>query len=355
MSYLMVAAGLILLLLGGDVLVRGAVTLAQRLSVPPLVIGLTVVAFGTSSPELVVSVEAVLGGVPEIAIGNVVGSNIANVLLVLGLPAMVFPIACGVDSVRRDGSIMLAVSIGFVALCYTGVLTAWQGLLMVAMLCAYLIWSYILARNEGDATADSIVDEIEGIATRPHTLKISLCFIVGGLVGLVLGSSLLVHGAVQIARAAGIAEATIGLTLVALGTSMPELATSLVAAIRRHGDVAVGNVIGSNLFNILGIMGIAALIKPIPVPDQFLQFDLWVMLASAALLVPFIYRGSAIGRTFGAVLALSYAVYTWSLFSGHSAVASQATSASLQLPADPARSALPSPWQQLANTSLTLK
>lgn len=324
MSYFMVAGGLIFLLLGGDILVRGAVTLAQRLSVPPLVIGLTVVAFGTSAPELMVSVEAVLNGVPEIAIGNVVGSNIANVLLVLGVPALIYPITCGVDSVRRDGSIMLAVTVGFVALCYTEVLMAWQGLIMVALLCAYLIWSYMLARNEGDSTADSIVDEIEGIATRPHSVPISLGFIVGGLIGLVGGSNLLVHGAVDIARAAGIDEATIGLTLIALGTSMPELATSLVAAIRRHGDVAVGNVIGSNLFNLLGIMGIAALVKPIPVPEQFLVFDLWVMLAAAVLLIPFIYRGSEIGRTFGAVLALSYAIYVWSLFSGMSAISSHA-------------------------------
>ena len=234
MSYLMVAGGLILLLLGGDVLVRGAVTLAQRLSVPPLVIGLTVVAFGTSSPELVVSVEAVLNGVPEIAIGNVVGSNIANVLLVLGVPALVYPIVCSVDSVRRDGSIMLAVTVGFIALCYTRELTSWQGLIMVGMLCIYLVWSYVQARNEGDDTADSIVDEIEGMATRPHNLSISVAFILGGLVGLVVGSNLLVGGAVDIARAAGVSEAPIGLTVVALGTSMPELATSLVAAIRRH-------------------------------------------------------------------------------------------------------------------------
>lgn len=332
MSYFMVAGGLILLLLGGDVLVRGAVTLAQRLSVPPLVIGLTVVAFGTSAPELMVSVEAVLNGVPELAIGNVVGSNIANVLLVLGVPALIYPIACGVDSVRRDGSIMLAVSTGFVALCYTQVLMAWQGLIMVAMLCTYLIWSYMLARSEGDSTADSIVDEIEGIATRPHSVPISLGFILGGLIGLVAGSNLLVNGAVDIARAAGIDEATIGLTLIALGTSMPELATSLVAAIRRHGDVAVGNVIGSNLFNILGIMGIAALIEPIPVPQEFLSYDLWVMLGAAVLLAPFIYRGSEIGRTFGAVLTLSYAVYVWSLFNGVSAVSSQTTATVLPAP-----------------------
>lgn len=338
MSYLLVAVGLTLLLFGGDILVRGAVTLAQRLSVPPLVIGLTVVAFGTSAPELVVSVEAVLDGVPEIAIGNVVGSNIANVLLVLGVPAVIYPITCGVDSVRRDGSILLAVTTGFVALCHTQILTYWQGLIMVAMLCTYLIWSYFLARNEGDSTADSIVDEIEGIATRPHSLPISFGFILGGLIGLVVGSSMLVNGAVDIARAAGIDEATIGLTLIALGTSMPELATSLVAAIRRHGDVAVGNVIGSNLFNILGIMGIAAMVGPIPVPDAFLEFDLWVMLAAAILLAPFIYRGSEIGRFLGAVLAIGYGVYMLSLFSGVSAVSQQRTAAAWSITDTPAAS-----------------
>ncbi|MDP6564967.1 MAG: calcium/sodium antiporter [Alphaproteobacteria bacterium] len=331
MTYLMVAAGLIILLVGGDVLVRGAVTLARRLEVPPLVIGLTVVAFGTSSPELVVSVGAVLRGVPEIAIGNVVGSNIANILLVLGLPALVYPIACDAGAVRRDGTIMLAISAAFVALCWTGRLVDWQGAIMASLLCGYLTWSYFAARDESDATAETIVDEIEGIAARPHSIWLSLAFILAGLAGLVYGSDLLVRGGVDLARAAGVPEATIGLTLIALGTSLPELATSLVAAIRRHGDVAIGNVIGSNLFNILGIMGITAMVRPVPVPEQFLTYDLLVMLLASLLVAPFVLRGSSISRAYGGFLALAYATYVYSLFHGMSAMSNSGlTQAALQ-------------------------
>lgn len=323
MMYLMVAGGLVILLVGGDVLVRGAVALAQRLGVPPLVIGLTVVAFGTSSPELVVCVKSAIAGVPEIAIGNVVGSNIANILLVLGLPAVIFPIACNAESVRRDSAIMVAVSVLFVALCWTGVIQFWQGAIMLALLIGFLVRSYLSSRN-GDQTVDAIVDEIEGIAVQPHSMFVSSVLVIVGLVGLVAGSSLLVDGATGLARAAGIPEEVIGLTLVAIGTSLPELATSVVAAIRRHGDVAVGNVVGSNLFNMLGIMGVTAMVRPIPVPDQFLTFDLWLMLASSVVLLLFVLRGASITRTAGGILAVGYAVYLWALFHGVSAMADHA-------------------------------
>lgn len=324
MMYLMVAGGLVILLVGGDVLVRGAVALAQRLGVPPLVIGLTVVAFGTSSPELVVCVKSAIAGVPEIAIGNVVGSNIANILLVLGVPAVIFPIACNAESVRRDSAIMVAVSTLFVALCWTGLIQFWQGAIMLALLIGFLVRSYLSSRN-GDQTVEAIVDEIEGIAVRPHSMFVSSVLVVVGLVGLVAGSSLLVDGATGLARAAGIPEEVIGLTLVAIGTSLPELATSVVAAIRRHGDVAVGNVVGSNLFNILGIMGVTAMVRPIPVPDQFLSFDLWLMLASSVVLLLFVLRGASINRMAGTILAAGYAIYLWALFHGVSAMADHAS------------------------------
>lgn len=324
MMYLMVAGGLVILLVGGDVLVRGAVALAQRLGVPPLVIGLTVVAFGTSSPELVVCVKSAIAGVPEIAIGNVVGSNIANILLVLGVPAVIFPIACNAESVRRDSAIMVGVSTLFVALCWTGLIQFWQGAIMLALLIGFLVRSYLSSRN-GDQTVEAIVDEIEGIAVRPHSMFVSSVLVLVGLVGLVAGSSLLVDGATGLARAAGIPEEVIGLTLVAIGTSLPELATSVVAAIRRHGDVAVGNVVGSNLFNILGIMGVTAMVRPIPVPDQFLSFDLWLMLASSVVLLLFVLRGASINRVAGSVLAVGYAIYLWALFHGVSAMADHAS------------------------------
>ncbi len=316
MTYLMVAGGLVLLLIGGDVLVRGAVTLAQRLTVPPLVIGLTVVAFGTSSPELVVSLDAVLSGVPEIAIGNVVGSNIANILLVLGVPAIIFPIACDVEAIRRDGAIMFAVTVGFIVLCWTGQLLNWQGAIMTSLLCGYLTWSYFSSRENNEATAEAIVDEIEGIAARPHSIWLSLTFIVAGIASLIYGSDLLIRGATALAVAAGVSETTIALSLIALGTSLPELATSLVAAIRRHGDVAIGNVIGSNLFNILGIMGITSMVSEIPIPDQIISYDLWIMLSAAILVTPFVLRGRPISRRYGAFLTLVYVVYVLSLYYG---------------------------------------
>lgn len=312
----MVAGGLVLLLIGGDALVRGAVTLAQRLAVPPLVVGLTVVAFGTSSPELVVSLDAVLSGVPEIAIGNVVGSNIANILLVLGVPAMIFPIACDVEAIRRDGAIMFAVTVGFVALCWSGQVLNWQGAVMTSLLCGYLTWSYFSGRANHDSTAETIVDEIEGIATRPHSTWLSLTFILAGIAGLIYGSDLLIQGATALAMAAGVSETTIGLSLVALGTSLPELATSLVAAIRRHGDVAIGNVVGSNLFNILGIMGITSMVAEIPIPDQIISYDLWIMLSASILVTPLVLCGRPISRRYGAFLTLAYVIYVLSLYHG---------------------------------------
>ncbi len=318
MTYLMVAGGLVLLLIGGDVLVRGAVTLAQRLSVPPLVIGLTVVAFGTSSPELVVSLDAVLSGAPEIAIGNVIGSNIANILLVLGLPAIIYPIACDVTAIRRDGIIMFAISLAFIGVCWSGQLLNWHGAIMTSMLCGYLVWSYFSGRDENEATAEAIVDEIEGISARPHSILLSLVFIVAGIAGLIFGADMLIAGGIAIAVAAGVSEATIGLSLIALGTSLPELATSLVAAIRRHGDVAIGNVIGSNLFNILGIMGITSMVRTVPIPDQIINYDLWIMLSAAILITPFVLRGRPISRRYGAFLTVAYMFYVLSLYHGMS-------------------------------------
>jgi len=331
----MVAGGLVLLLIGGDILVRGAVTLAQRLSVPPLVIGLTVVAFGTSSPELVVSLDAVLSGSPQIAIGNVVGSNIANILLVLGLPAIIFPIACDVEAIRRDGGIMFAVTVGFVALCLSGQILDWQGAIMTSLLVGYLTWSYFSGREANEATAEAIVDEIEGIAARPHSVWLSFAFIFVGIAGLVVGGDLLINGAMDMALAAGVSEATIGLSLVALGTSLPELATSLVAAMRRHGDVAIGNVIGSNLFNILGIMGITSMVSEIPISGQITDYDVWIMLSAAILVTPFVLLGRPISRRYGAFLTAAYLIYMLSLFHGMSGMPK--TQASKVTPPTPAK------------------
>jgi cation:H+ antiporter len=318
LMYIFSAAGLALLLFGGDILVRGAVSLAEEFNIPPLVIGLTVVAFGTSSPELMVSIKAALSGVPELAVGNVVGSNIANILLVLGLPAMIYPIVCETRSVRRDATIMLLVSIGFMVICWFGEISFWHGFIMVGLLLAYLTWSYLSAMKQGSNLAETKPEDADGASERSNSLVLSIAFIVGGIIGLVIGSHLLIDGATAIAKSFGISDAIIGLTLVALGTSLPELATSLVAAIRRHGEVAMGNVVGSCLFNILAIMGVTAMVKPLPVPEQFLHYDLWVMLAATIILTVFAFRCRPIGRATGLVLTLFYAIYILSLFFGFS-------------------------------------
>jgi len=305
----MVASGLVLLLIGAEFLVRGAVALAQRLSVPPLVIGLTVVAFGTSSPELVVSLDAVMSGATQIAVGNVVGSNIANILLVLGLSAIIFPIACDTQAIGRDCGIMLGVTVGFILLCWNGQLVIWHGAVMMLLLFIYLAWSYFLGHNKHENTASSLIDDTKEVFTTPRSSLSAIGCVVGGIVGLVYGSHMLISGSVQLAVSAGVSEATIGLSLIAIGTSLPELATSIVAAFRRQGDVAIGNVIGSNLFNILGIMGITAFVQPVSIADQFFSYDLWVMLSAAILVTPFVMGGRQISRRFGVFLTAVYLIY----------------------------------------------
>ena len=304
----MVASGLVLLLFGAEILVRGAVALAQRLSVPPLVIGLTIVSFGTSSPELVVSLDAVMSGAPEIAVGNVVGSNIANIFLVLGLSAIIFPITCDKQAIGRDGGIMFVVTVGFIVLCWNGQLVIWQGAVMMLLLFVYLTWSYFLGHKNKN-TAGSLIDDANSASTRPRSSLSALGHIVAGIVGLVFGSHMLVTGGVKLAVSAGVSEATIGLSLIAIGTSLPELATSIVAAFRRQGEVAIGNVIGSNLFNILGIMGMTTFVQSIPIADQFFSYDLWVMLSAVILVTPFVIGGRKISRRYGIFLTAVYLIY----------------------------------------------
>ncbi len=322
MTYLMVAGGLVLLLLGGDVLVRGAVSLARCWNVSPLVIGVTIVALGTSAPELVVCVDAALSGAPELAIGNVVGSNIANVLLVLGLPAAIYPFVTDGGPVRRDTLLMVLASVLFIVFAWQGEIGTVQGVIMVAGLACFLGYSYHMARRGGSAGEAGMADELDELSGRPGHLWRAIGFVVGGLVGLVLGAHWLVDGAMEIALAAGISQAVIGLTLLAIGTSLPELATSVVAALRHHADVAIGNVVGSNLFNILGIMGVTAIVHPVPVPAAFLGFDLWLMLGAAVFLLLLVCSGRSLNRLAGAVLSLAYVGYIAALFTGLSAVAS---------------------------------
>ena len=307
---MLVAAGLVLLVVAGDALVKGAVNLSLRLGVPALIIGLTVVSIGTSAPELVVSVEAVLRGAPALALGNVVGSNIANILLVLGLPAMIAAIPVGRD-LTRDYAIMIAASLLFIALAFTGAFGWWQSLILLAALLAALgLWYLRAIEHRNDRTEAEVLEAAEeGVSG----LKIAL-YLAAGIVGLPLGANLLVDGSVSIATALGVSETVIGLTLVAVGTSLPELATTAAAAFRREGGVALGNVLGSNVFNLLGIIGIAGLVGTIPVPAEMLRLDLWVMLGASAMLGLFIVTRWQIGRLWGAALILAYAVYATVLF-----------------------------------------
>ncbi|MFD1912724.1 calcium/sodium antiporter [Halodurantibacterium flavum] len=299
---LFVAAGLVLLVMAGDALVKGAVNLALRLGFTPLVVGLTVVAFGTSAPELLVSVKAVLTGAPGIAIGNVVGSNTANILLVLGVPALIATIHTAGSDTRRSYLSMLAASVLFIVLCLLGPVTWWHGLILLAGLTLMLIDAY---RNGREEEAEG---ELEGVDPGMGRGRIAI-YLVAGLIGLPLGADLLVRGASSIARDMGVSETVIGLTLVAVGTSLPELATTLIAALRREADVALGNIIGSNMFNLLGIIGVAGLVGTIPIDPEILRFDLWIMLAASVLLAPFVFRGWTVSRPWGAGLTALYAGY----------------------------------------------
>lgn len=307
MAYVSILSGLVLLVFAGDVLVRGAVSIARRYDVPVLVIGLTIVAFGTSAPELVVGIDAVLVGVPALALGNVVGSNIANILLVLGVPALIAPLACDAPRLTKNLLVMLGASLIFIAMAATGQFAWPQGLGLLALLFAFLYWSFIRAKKSPDVIDPMI--ELDGLETKPYPVGKSAIMITGGAIGLVIGADLLVEGAVFVAREWGVSEEVIGLTLIAIGTSLPELVTSVVAAVRRHCDVAVGNVIGSNLFNLLGIIGVSSLFGTIPVSDSIMSVDLWVMLLATLIILPFCLKRANIGRRAGAGLLISYVAY----------------------------------------------
>jgi cation:H+ antiporter len=304
-----VVVGLVILLLAGDALVKGAVNLSLRIGIPALIVSLTIVAFGTSAPELLISINAALDDAPGIALGNVVGSNTANILLVLGLPALLAVMHTSQCNTRKSYVIMLVASVLFIALAFRGVFDWIAGLVLLSVLAVILgdsIREALVHRRAGLEADDE--DEPEGADPNMPWWKISL-FLALGLVGLPLGADLLVDSSVQIAKIFGVSDTVIGLTLVALGTSLPELATTVMAALRRQADVALGNVIGSNMFNLLAIIGVASLITPIPVDPEFLRFDLWVMLAASVLIVPLVFWGRDLTRLWGIVLSALYLGY----------------------------------------------
>lgn len=304
--------GLVLLAAGAEVLVRGAARLAAALGVPPLIIGLTVVAFATSAPELAVSLRSALLGQADIALGNVVGSNILNVLLILGLCAAIVPLAVSRQLVRLDVPIMIFVSAGLFVLALDKLVSRWEGMLLFAALLCYLALQVRLARREPAAANDEYAQAFPDgtVQLRARVWLVNLTLIGIGLALLVLGAHWLVAAAVAIAERLGVSQLVIGLTVVAVGTSLPEVATSVVAAIRRQRDIAVGNIIGSNIFNLLCVLGLTAAVQPIPVSTTALRFDLPVMIAVAIACMPIFAAGHRINRWEGVLFLAYYAAYT---------------------------------------------
>lgn len=298
--------GFVILTLGAEGLVRGSASLAIRLGLSPLIIGLTIVAFGTSTPELLVSIRAALYNHADISVGNVVGSNIFNIGIILGVTALLCPVKVSLQVIKQDCPVMITVSFLALFLVTNGVITRLAGVVLFAALIAYI--SFTIWSSRKGVSAEIEQQFQDGIPSRSKSPYMDLLLIGGGLLLLAGGSHLLVVSATVIARIIGVNDAVIGLTIIAAGTSMPELATSVVAALRRQPDIAVGNVIGSNVFNILGILGMSSMIKPLSATG-ISKIDLWVMVAFSITLLPFMYTDLKIQRWEGGLLLLGYALY----------------------------------------------
>ncbi|MAM88923.1 MAG: sodium:calcium antiporter [unclassified Hahellaceae] len=313
MTFVYLLAGLVLLVAGAEVLVKGAARLAATFGISPLVIGLTVVAFGTSAPEMAVSVQAAFSGNGDIAIGNVVGSNIFNVLFILGISALIIPLVVSRQLIRLDVPVMIVASVLAMALAFDGALGRLDGAILFAGIIAYTVFLIVSSRREKAAADDEFAGEY-GLkaAPRQYATLINVGFILAGLVLLVTGSNFLVEGAVTLARALGLSELVIGLTVIAAGTSLPEVATSITAAIKGERDIAVGNVVGSNVFNLLAVLGLASLVSPSPinVAASALVFDFPVMIAVAVACLPVFFSGYLINRWEGLLFFAYYIVYT---------------------------------------------
>ncbi len=309
-AWLLCGLGLVILLLAGDSLVKGAVNLSLRLGIPALIVSLTIVAFGTSAPELLIGIKAILDDAPGIALGNVVGSNTANILLVLGIPAILAPLHTSVCDSKKTYVFMLAATVLFIALAFLGTFTWVSGLILLSALAFVLFDAFRDARAHQKAgeAVEIDIEELEGADPGMPVWQLSM-YLILGLIGLPLGADLLVDNATIIAKTYGVSDTVIGLTLVAIGTSLPELATTVMAALRKQADVALGNVIGSNMFNLLAIIGITTLVGPIPVDPSFLTQDLWVMLAASLVIIPFVFFRQDITRIWGVALTVTYAGY----------------------------------------------
>jgi cation:H+ antiporter len=314
MNVIMFLAGLVLLVIGANALVRGSSKLALSFGISPLVVGLTIVAFGTSAPEVAVSVGAVLDGKTDIAIGNVVGSNIFNVLFILGVSALIAPLVVNIQLIRQEVPIMLGASLLLLAFTLDGNLAFLEGGLLMALLVAYTVFLVVQSRRETQAAKDEFAGAVQPAqaGSWDNHWAAQLGLIVAGLAALVFGSDYLVQASVNFAKAMGVSDLVIGLTIVAAGTSMPEVATSISAALKGERDIAVGNVVGSNTFNILGCLGLSGLVSGdlgLAVAPSLLVFDMWVMLAVALACLPVFMTGREIARWEGGVFLAYYAAY----------------------------------------------
>lgn len=311
MEYVLLIVGLVGLILGGEFLVRGAVSLALKLHISPLVVGMTVVSFGTSAPELLVSLEGAFSGYPDVSVGAVIGSNISNVALVLGITVVIFPISVNRDSLRIDWPLMLIATVLFYVFALNGILSFWEGLVFVGILASFTFWIIRRSRTEGKIiAAEQEVDEQKEDV--PVFKNIAFCL--AGLACLYFGAEWLIEGVVKIAKSFNISEKLISVSVVAFGTSLPELVTSAVAAFKRQTDISMGNLIGSNIFNLLAILGITSLAIPLEISESVLNFDMYFLLAITLLLFPLMKFGNKIGLWKGIILILFYMAYIYFSF-----------------------------------------
>lgn len=311
LMYVHLVVGFVFLLGGAEIVVRGGVGLAERLGVSKMAIGMTVIAFGTSAPELIVSLNASLNGSPGIAVGNLVGSNVANILLILGVSGLILPIVSSSRALTIDGWVLLIGTISFLAISYDRMFKLYEGSLLLIMFSGFLYYTYI--RETKGLTENSpshYENEVNELAVVPHTSWLAILLLIIGFIFLIVGSELLVKGGVGIARSFDVSEAAIGLTILAFGTSLPELAASVIAAYRRHTDLALGNVVGSNIFNIVGILGLISVVSPMDVPSRIVSFDMWIMVVATLMLTPFLIGNQgSIGRVAAGIYLLAYLVY----------------------------------------------
>ena len=304
--------GLLALVAGAEALVRGASRMALSFGLSPLVVGLTIVALGTSAPEMAVALGAALDGKPDLAIGNVIGSNIANTLLILGVSAIIVPLSVAGQIIRQEVPILIAVTLLLLGFAYNGMITRAEAAVLLCLMLAYTTFLVVQSRRASTQTKAEFEGEMPPDSGWDRHWSVQLALVAGGLGLLVLGADWLVSAAVEVARALGVSDLVIGLTVVAIGTSMPEIATSILAALRGERDIAVGNVIGSNLFNILGCLGVAGVASSsgLPVPQAALSFDLWVLVAVSFACVPVFLTGREIARWEGFVFLGYYLAYT---------------------------------------------